>query len=39
MGHAMQATTANYAAFSRTGATAAVASLPVPGDSAEESVA
>jgi integrase len=39
MGHATQATTANYAAFSRTGATAAVASLPVPGDSAEESVA
>src|SRR5215813_6252865 len=31
MGHASQSTTANYAAFSRTGAAAAVASLPVPG--------
>jgi len=30
MGHESQATTAKYAAFSRTGATAAVASLPVP---------
>ena len=30
MGHSSQATTANYAAFSRTGAAAAVASLPVP---------
>ena len=30
LGHATQATTANYAAFSRTGATAAVAALPTP---------
>ena len=30
MGHATQATTAKYAAFSRSGAAAAVASLPVP---------
>ena len=36
MGHASQNTTANYAAFSRTGATAAVASLPVPGQALEE---
>ena len=30
LGHASQETTARYAAFSRTGATAAVAALPVP---------
>jgi len=39
LGHASQSTTAGYAAFSRRGATHAVAALPVPGDSAEEPAA
>jgi integrase/recombinase XerC len=37
LGHSSQSTTANYAAFSRTGAAAAVASLPVPGELEEAS--
>lgn len=34
LGHASQSTTANYAAFSRSGASAAVAALPVPEENA-----